>query len=118
MGYESKIFVVDRSDWLREDDGHLYGRIVAMVDMSCCPGLSSLFTEPADVSIFADNENKSTCVDKYGDEIKSANIQNVIQWCEKQEKEEHYRRFNPLIGLLKGLNPDEWKNLMIVHYGH
>lgn len=118
MGYESKIFVVNKSDWMKDNYGHYYGRIIAMVDMSCCLGLSNLFRTPANVYIYAENPDEPVCDDRYGEELKCGDIQEIIEWCEAEYNKEHYRRFSPLIGLLKGFDREEWNNLQVIHYGH
>lgn len=125
MGYESKVYIVNvfsHNDVLL--DGTIrkgYGEIVAMVDM-CKMGYNNgwkeLFTKPIDYEIYAENGDESTGEDKYGDSIKSGDLTKIIAWLEYQIKIDDYRRLKPLLAILKAFDPDEWKDLQILHYGY
>ena len=121
MGYESRIFIIDRNERTTpKGDKWVYGEKIAMVNM-CKMGYDSgfheLFTKPIDYKIFIDGETE-TDVDCYGEHLKSATVQTVIDWLEKEIKTDDYRRLPVLLGLLKGFQTDRWSELQVVHYGY
>ena len=122
MGYESRIFIIDRNERTTpKGDKWVYGEKIAMVDM-CKMGYDSgfheLFTEPIDYKIFIDGETE-TDTDCYGEHLKSATVQTVIEWLEKEiSVADYYRRMRPLLGLLEGFNESDWSELQVVHYGY
>ena len=114
MGYESKIVVVDRSDiW----DGYIVGGTIAVFNLS---GINwnpqEIFTEKIDFDLFVDGE--CTRVDKYGRHCYMADIDDVVKVLENMAEKESYRRFAPVIGLLKGFEQQRWDDLKVVHYGY
>jgi hypothetical protein len=50
--------------------------------------------------------------------IKASDIENVIRWVEERVKTEDYRRFTPLLGLLKGFRAEQWDCLEVLLYSH
>lgn len=121
MGYESRIFIIDRNERTTpKGDKWVYGEKIAMVNM-CKMGYDSgfheLFTKPIDYKIFTDGETE-TDEDCYGEHLKSATVQTVIDWLEKEIETDDYRRLPVLLGLLKGFQTDRWSELQVVHYGY
>ena len=120
MGYECKIFIVDVTRWKPENQSEqVYAEIIATMKM-CRMDYSfyKLFTEEIDYEIYAEDGNHTTSRDRYGDKIKSAKIDKVIEWLESEIERDNYRRLKPFLGLLKGFNPDMWNDLQILHYGY
>lgn len=121
MGYESKIFIVNvnRYKWAENQSEQVYAEIIAVMKMSRMDySFHNLFTKEIDYGIYAEDNDHTTDTDRYGDKIKSAEIDKVIEWLESAIEVEDYRRLKPLLGLLKGFNPNEWGNLQILHYGY
>lgn len=50
----------------------------------------------------------------------TTNLRELANYLEElNEKEpDGYRRFMPLVGLLRSFNPKEWNTLKVIHYGH
>lgn len=121
MGYESRIFIMDRNEnEAPNGEKYTWAEKIAMVNMCKMGydnGFHELFTEPIDYKIFIDGETE-TDVDRYGEHLKSATVQTVIDWLEKEIKTEDYRRLPVLLGLLKGFQTDRWSELQVVHYGY
>ena len=121
MGYESKIYVVQRE----KNEQNYYGQIIAMFDlcnMGHGNGWRELFKTEVKYDVFIDDGNKETRTDFYGDTLTEAPIESVIEWIENLiASGETYRRLKPCLGMLKGFNLDEWKEcdgLYIIHYGY
>lgn len=122
MGYESRIYVVNvckTESLITGENIFTYADIVAVVNMSKMSSeFHKLFLDKIDYTIFAEDGDKDTNKDRYGDIIKSADIQDVIEWLESEIERDDYRRLKPLLGLLKGFNREEWENLKVLHYGY
>lgn len=113
MGYESRIYVVN------VNESTSYGQVIARFDLSNAGfNFSYLFKKQVDFDFYADDGNTKIKTDNYGEKLKSASIQDVIEWLETKGREIHYRRIEPLIGLLKGFDLSEWEDLRVVHYGY
>lgn len=122
--YESKIIianVVRDKDRNSEDFGEwIYAEKVAEIDLGCMGygnGWKELFTTKIDFELFVDNMDCSTREDKYGDIMKVADLKAIIKWLE-DHSEITPRRTRTLLAMLKSLNPLEWDELHIVHYGY
>ena len=118
MGYESKLYIVDKIEE-KESERKRYARVVAIYDICKFGAFDGLFKTETDCYIYADDGNTKILKDKYGEPLKEANITDVIKYLEKyKESQEHYRRVEPLLSLLKGFKLDEWDNLTVLHYGY
>ena len=123
MGYESRIIVARRSKW---DNGCVWFEKLGEMWMSCCGyGFREIFTTEIESNIYGDgfkrnsDEEIELTEDCYGDICKYTDIQTVIDWLEKAEAEEHYRRFTPAIAMLKAYAAEEWDGeLVVIHYGY
>lgn len=159
MGYETKMFVVQKSssdyrdtftklpsgEWVhcyegRQDDyeyNYYYDKadaemilpkniikmhmgwssVIAMVDLCKIDGTSFLRSLPVTDSYFYDIDgNTPIIVDKYGEMLKEATIEQAIEYMEKENSEEEYRRFTTAIALLKTI-PDNY-NCVVLFFGH
>ena len=118
MGYESKLYVVDKCSIPASDDKHLYAQVVAMFDL-CKAGIHRSNFRDTDCAFYADDGNTLVLEDCYGDSIGELTIPEVIKLIEDQQKEcPEYRRWEPCLALLKSFKEDEWKNLVVLHYGY
>lgn len=122
MGYESRLFIMNRNECKRKSGKiWVYAEKLAVIDMSCMGhnnGWKELFTEEIDYKIFTDGENEED-TDDYGEHLKSGKIENIIRWLEEQiDNGNNYRRLKPLLGFLKEFNAERWDELQIVHYGY
>lgn len=128
MGYESKLYIVNRHDF-RPSYDHVWGEIVATFDLSKM-GYSNhefydAFTKEIDYEFYLptcdDNGNEVmdfVNTDCYGTHMKSADLKTVIRALEICEERDHYRRLPPLIAMLKAFDESEWDELQVVHYGY
>lgn len=120
MGYESRIYVVEKSTFASYSDGKVFADVIAMVDMCKYPELKDqLFTKKTDCYIYADDGNTHITKDWYDNELTEAPISDVIKFLEDEVlRGETYRRINPLLGLLKSFDMKQWNNLVCLHYGY
>ena len=121
MGYESRVFVVDRNE-IKHNDGtaYVYAEKIADIKMSCMHnGFTNLFNKKVDYELYIDNGDESTQTDKYGEVMSYTDCKTVIDYLEKLMADgENYRRLNLLLGLLKGIDESQWSEIQIVHYGY
>lgn len=129
MGYESRIIIANVT---RFPETHFRGKInpaltfaeeIASIKMGCMDSsFLLLFNKEIDYLINKPGTDEQTMVDCYGKCIKSGNINEIIQWLEDKVKDDDYRRLNPLLGLLKGFNTEQWNysenSLEVLHYGY
>lgn len=117
MGYESRLYVVNRVEgtWT----GESWGERLATFNM-CSVGWNpdKIFTMPIDFPIGYDKNDKPIYDDMYGKRCGMASVTDVISAIEALEEREHYRRFSPLLGFLRGLDESEWDALRVVHFGY
>lgn len=121
MGYESRVFVVNRNEIKRKDGmSYIWGEKIADVKMSCMyDGFTDLFDKEVDYELYIDNEDESTKTDKYGAIMTYTDCKTVIDYLEKLiANGENYRRLTVLLGLLKGIDESQWDEIQVVHYGY
>ena len=119
MGYEIRIYVVEKSSLSPDDDGKRFAEVLAMFNACNFPGLPGVFKVKTDCFIFADDGNTRIVKDRYGDELTEAPLSDVIKFLENEvQRGETYRRIKPLLGLLKSFDMEQWDNLVCLHYGY
>ena len=133
MGYESRLYIVNVRRIPVGENGEemdVFPRVIATVDLSkMYEGFRAIFTKPidykvqTDLGVYALSDDAYTDVDKYGDHMKSASLDEVIAYLETCPwgKGRTYRRIPPALGLLKALAEYEktaWDCLEVVHYGY
>ena len=121
MGYESRVFVVNRNE-IKHNDGtsYVYAEKIADIKMSkMYDGFTSLFNKKVDYELYIDNNNESTQTDAYGDVMTYTDCKTIINYLEKLIADgENYRRLTVLLGLLKGFDEKQWSDIQVVHYGY
>lgn len=122
MGYESRLFVVDKHEskgCLRPD--LFWAEKIAEFNLSKVPEVSTLINSKypfTDCYIYADDGNTAIVEDKYGSPLREIPLVDMVGILESCAKGSNYRRFNPCIQLLKGFDLLEWGNLVVLHYGY
>lgn len=129
MGYESRLYVVQKSDikGFREPKtkDKTWCEVLATIELCKVGGDFFVYLEkyPATDSFFY-TENETVIEDKYGEPLKEIPIKDMINILERQKAEDivregvPYRRLEPAIALLKGFDPEQWGEVVVLHYGH
>ena len=122
MGYESKLYIIEKTNCV-EENGMKYARVLAMFDVSKFYELADWFrNKPATKHyIYADDGNTQIIEDRYGDTLKEASVEEVIEKLERiVEDGEDYRRIFPLLAALKVFEEqsNHWGNIAVLHYGY
>lgn len=118
MGYESRLYVVDKSNI--RCNGLRYAEKIASFDLCVATNylVGSIKEYPeTDCYIYAEGEELHT--DCYGDVMNEIPLQDMINLLEEAIRIESYRRLYPALGLLKGFWKGDWgDNLVVLHYGY
>ena len=116
MGYESKLYVVDKHNW-KGCDGR-WGEVIASFDLCCVP-INFAHYPATDCYIFSDDGNTKITEDKYGSPLEEVPVKDMIDMIETEIKnDKDYRRYQPCLNLLKGFDLNRWENLVVLNYGH
>lgn len=122
MGYESKIYIVEKSTIGKDVNGKRmwFGDVVASFRLSKTPIYQEICNRfsPTDTYFYADDGNTEIIEDIYGKPLTEIPIPDLIDILERAESKEHYRRYTPLIQMLQGFDLTQWKNLIALHYGY
>lgn len=120
MGYESRFYIVKKSDFsFNKDTNKRWAELIASFNMCKCYDLYERIKHYPKTDCYFFNGNKEVTEDKYGDPLIEIPINDMIEIVTKVMKDDSYRRYNPFLSLLKGFNLNEWNsNLVVLHYGY
>lgn len=127
MGYESRLYIVEKSDiWHKVDttNGEVkdmrWGEVIAMFDLSKVRELPEAIKNYPETDTFIYVGENREIDDCYGDPLKEIPIKDMADIIESiAEKDEwENRRFRPCMQLLRGFEDHKWRNLVVLHYGH
>ena len=122
MGYESRLYVVNKSTIHNKINGKemIFAEIVAVFNLSKVYEVSTKMTKyPAtNVYIYADDGDTEIIEDRYGKPLTEIPIFDAIKILDDVSKTDRYRRYKPCLFLLKSFDLSEWQNLVVLHYGY
>lgn len=119
MGYESRLYVVDKCDKFSFED-RCCGEVIAMFNLCKVYSVSDKMRQypETDCYIYADDGNTHIIEDRYGDIMREIPIEDAIKIIEEASENDYYRRYAPCLALLKSFDKSQWKNLVVLHYGY
>jgi hypothetical protein len=120
MGYESRLYVINKSTLAEDINGKkmYWAEVVATFNLCVAGTVIEMCEYPETDAYFCDG-NILVTEDKYGEPLKEVPVKDAIEIISKAAKQEHYRRFEPCLNLLKGFDLSEWGgNLAVLHYGY
>lgn len=119
MGYESKLYVIDKSD-IFDANKMRFGVVVASFDLCKVHSVATDVRHypKTDAYFYSNDGNTIITEDLYGKPLTEVPVPDMIQILERAANDGHYRRFKPCIQMLKGFDLSEWGNLVVLHYGH
>ena len=121
MSYESRVFIVNRNEIEHGNEKfYVYAEQIADIKMgNMYDGFTDLFDKKVGYELYVDSGDETTQTDKYGETMRYTNCKTVIAYLENLIADgKSYRRLTMLLGLLKGINEEEWNDIQIVHYGY
>lgn len=122
MGYESKLYVVEKASKFPDEEMR-YCQVIAMFDLCKFYPLSCVVnTYPkTECYFYADDGNTRVLEDRYGDPLRELPLEDVIDIIENEIYSGHnYRRLYPVLAALEALEnkQNQWKELAVLHYGY
>ena len=119
MGYESRLYVVDKHEKFSCED-RCWGEIIVMINLCTVYGVSSKMRKypETDCYIYASDGNTHIVEDLYDEVMSEIPIDDAIKIIEEASKKDDYRRYAPCLALLKSFDKSQWKNLVVLHYGY
>ncbi len=122
MGYESRLYVVEKGIIKRKVEGkeYVWGEKIAMFNLCKVYAVSDKMCNAKDTDcfIYEDDGNTKIVTDCYGNALKEMTIEEAIQILEEVAEKDNYRRYAPCLALLKGFDESQWQNLAVLHYGY
>lgn len=124
MGYESRIYIVEKHRLSYYDDEKRYASVIAMIDMCKCYEISDILrNKPAtDCYIYADDDNTRILEDRYDKPLTETPIYEAIQIVENaiEKTPWEYWRYNVLLATLQSVYDFVGKDedFVILHYGY
>lgn len=127
MGYEMKFIIGIKNPNMKEqiEEGeYSYVQTLATYNYSGSDAVAN-FTEKyprSECYAFITNEDKEDIKDKYGEEFKSIDIDEFIDFLEHNDTD--YRRNLPFLNMLKGFRDNrqlfdsDWQKLVVLRYGY
>lgn len=124
MGYESKLYIVEKNKPFFDGDKP-YAEVISMFDMCVCPCLSDVLRDKpnTDCYFYADDDDTKILEDRYGKPLTETTADVVIGLLESAVADgEDYRRIFPLLSALKTIDEQQkggrWNNIVVLHYGY
>lgn len=124
MGYESKLYVVEKSSMIGAC-GKRWAEVIAVFDICKCYAVSDVLRgkPQTDCYIFADDGDTEITEDMYGEPLTESEIADVIKIIEEAQTHEgckNYRRLPYVLAALKSFeeHKDQWRDVVVLHYGH
>lgn len=118
MGYESRLYVVEESDFLiPSDNGKKWAEVIGVVELGVCYEITDVFIEDAMGYIYSDDGNTRIEIDCYGKPLKVASLDAVIVKLKQIIKESDYRRAKITLAFLKEVYK-VMPECKVYHYGH
>ena len=128
MGYESRLYVVNKTEMMFDVYSNdlsecvkcqkKWGELLATFNLCKLSGdCYPLWRGEATDCTFSDG-NEYVLEDCYGEPLTENTVEFTIAILEAAERTEHYRRLQPVIDYLRGLNMKEFDNVVVLHYGY
>lgn len=123
MGYESRLYIVNKTTIRNLGDTYFYAEQIASYDLSKTGEYKVFHQYPAtDCYIYDNDGNTEILEDCYGDKLIEIPVPDAIKIVEelitKYPKRPYHYRWQPCLLLLKGFDLSQWDNLVVLHYGY
>ena len=120
MGYESKIYLVRKSNFF-DEDGKRFAEKIAEFNLSKVYGVSSILRAmpKTDCYIYADDGDTEMLEDRYGDELTECTPEKLIELIEDQaNKFDTYWRYNLILPCLREIAKLKDDKIYCLHFGY
>lgn len=119
MGYESKLYIVEKHEMIRED-GKCYASVHAVFNMNKVYALSDVLRDqPAtDCYIFADDGDTKITKDMYDRPLTEVSVTDAIHLVERIIETDHWWKYGALLAALKEVEKQQASTIVVLHYGY
>lgn len=124
MGYESKIYIVEKYNTSDLEHGKRYARDIVAFDLSKVRRLSRKLQEmpETDCYFYADDGNTQVLEDKYGNPLTECSPEKLLELVrhEIEVESDHYSVYFALLATLESIveHSDSWGDVVCLHYGY
>ena len=123
MGYESRIYIVEKTTALNGDNGKCFALDIARFDLGKVRYISNYLREKpvTDCYIYADDGNTRILEDKYGSPLTECKPEDLITLINRAIENGNLNRlYYPLLVFLESIvkNPNYYPNVVCLHYGY
>ena len=123
MGYETKLVVVNKTNQVHEINGErmVWAEKIAEFNLCKVHEISDKMRRYPITNAFyyADDGNTEVVEDQCGDRLREIPLLDAINIIDfAMRTQDYYRRYSPCLELLKGFNPSDWADLVVLHYGY
>lgn len=97
-----------------------YSRLIGMIDLSKAgysDNISTMKKTEAEYFFYKEDGNTPLIIDRYGEKLKQANLEDVIDALEKDCINSNYRRYKTALSFLKGCVND-YHNVQVLFFGY
>jgi hypothetical protein len=106
MGYDSRLYIVRKTDMPIGDGIYNYAETIAIYKMCVFPPFQKLFNEDGQLTHYCPCEGDNyILLDEYGKPLREKSLDEVIDCLEqviaRDDDTAHYKRVAPLLALLK-----------------
>ena len=120
MGYESKIYIVRKGNFLG-DNGKCFAEKIAEFNLCKVYGISNILRRKpkTDCYIYMDDGDTEILEDCYGDELTECKPDELVKYIEKDiEENGTYWRYNLILATLRELVTLNDSQICCLHYGY
>ena len=122
MAYESRIYVVSKSDMKGFDEkvkDYRMSEIISSFNLCRIDDeILGMIQNNPETDCYIWTEDGPTHTDKYGKGMIEIPFEEAVKIFIHAKNFYDYRRYAPLAGMLMGFNPKEWNDLVVLHFGY
>jgi hypothetical protein len=125
MGYDSRLYIVRKTNLLGSDGIHSYAETLAVYEMCVFPPFQKLFDENCRLTHHSPCDDDNWIMeDRYGEPLRERSLDEVVDCLDHvvamDDDMTHYARIAPLLAILKAFRgiQSDWYQLAVLHYGH
>lgn len=118
MGYESRLYVVNKT-LVCGLSGRPWYETIAIFNLGKVYAVSNIMTKYPETKgfVFADDGNTEIVEDEYGSALKEVPLKDAIEIIERAN-DNIYKRYKPCLMLLKAFKEEDWREIVVLHFGY
>ena len=123
MGYESRLYIVNKTKQRNLDDSRQWAQVIATIELGKVYPFSDWFRKQKETQCyFYDTDgNTEIFTDRCGDILKEADLANTLLQLEKVSQADGYWRYKVAIDLITSIinaTTGYSENIAVLHFGH